>query len=134
MQSILLFISSTLFGFFCFRIAKTKNRNPFFWFNMGVFFGLIGLIIIFFLKTKKIITPQKIFFPTEIITDTNFWYYIDETKKQIGPMSLKALFDKYKFGNISETTYVWNDTLKDWKELKEISFFSKYLKDITNWL
>ncbi|OGN62231.1 MAG: hypothetical protein A3F40_02565 [Chlamydiae bacterium RIFCSPHIGHO2_12_FULL_27_8] len=130
MQTVLMFISATIFGFFSAKIAKSKNRESFFWFNIGFFFGIVGLLIILFLKAKKsklLIDKKNILTLLEIAKDQNYWYYLDTNMKQIGPMSLKALFDKFKIGSISESGYVWNDTLEDWTYLKNIPIFKDYI-------
>ncbi|MBN2479699.1 MAG: DUF4339 domain-containing protein [Parachlamydiales bacterium] len=138
---ILLMISWICFGLFCSNIAKSKNRSRLTWFFLGVFFGLVALLIIIFLKPLPLLEDEIIIQqarPNEPIFDTtkdfNFWYYLDNDKTQVGPISFDALYRKYLSKIISESTYVWNDTMKNWQKIKEISIFSKNSKasDITS--
>jgi hypothetical protein len=117
------------FGFLCSYLAKNKNRKPVFWFYMGVFFGLIAVVVILFLKKdKKIIHEIKdikvkidnSIFKINPLDDKNFWYYLDKDNKQIGPLSLKAIEDNFLNKKINPFTYVWNDTLDEWKKLNEL--------------
>ncbi|NGX33738.1 MAG: hypothetical protein K1060chlam1_00079 [Candidatus Anoxychlamydiales bacterium] len=145
------------------KLAYKKNRDTQTWFILGLFFGIIALAIIYFLKPLKIIRNiQKksnqslanhfsILKPLKIIrniqkksnqslanhfsilkTDNNYWYYLDNEKNQIGPMSLKKLYDIYLKEKISNYTYVWNDSMDTWKKLIDISSLSKLLKNSTN--
>jgi len=122
------------------KLAYKKNRDSQLWFMLGLLFGIIALIIIYFLKplkslkknTQKISIKPLIEHLAVLNTDNNYWYYLDNTRKQVGPMSLKKLYDFYLKQKISNHTYVWNDTMNNWKKLKEISSLSKILKKTTN--
>ncbi|NGX56232.1 MAG: hypothetical protein K1060chlam5_00469 [Candidatus Anoxychlamydiales bacterium] len=120
------------FGLSCSIIAKNKGKKPFFWFYMGVFFGIIALFTILFLKKeKKEIKKEIINSPLKdqnqtidpTIKDTNFWYYLDGDNKSCGPMSLKVLKDSILDKKINPSTYVWNDTLDGWKKIDELNIF-----------
>ena len=142
MNPILLAICWLCFGSGCAKIAKKKNRNPSTWFILGIFFGLVALVIILILKPKRG-TSKNISINPYLDTETkkndsifqkddNYWYYLDNTHTQVGPMSLRALFDNYFKGKISKTTFIWNDTMKDWTKLMEISKLRDLLKKPTN--
>jgi hypothetical protein len=109
------------FGIICSKIAQKKYRSKSNWFYLGLLFGALALIIILFLKPLKII-ENKIS-PIEI-NDNNFWYYLDHKENQIGPVSLHKIFDSYQNGLVNENTFVWNDTMEDWKKIKEINSIS----------
>jgi hypothetical protein len=119
------------FGYLCSYIAKNKNKKRLFWFYMGILFGLIALIIILFLKKdKKMIKnikevkAQKNIFKINPLNDKNFWYYLDDDNKQIGPLSLKAIEDNILNKKINPFTYVWNDTLDEWKRLNQLDILN----------
>lgn len=121
------------------KLAYKKNRDTQTWFILGLFFGIIALAIIYFLKPLKIIrniqkkSNQSLANHFSILkTDNNYWYYLDNEKNQIGPMSLKKLYDIYLKEKISNYTYVWNDSMDTWKKLIDISSLSKLLKNSTN--
>jgi len=138
MNPMLLILCWACLGLACSKIARRKNRNSSIWFFLGLSFGIIALIIVYFLKPIKIIAkknqnPLSQTSLSPVFKDNNYWYYLDNERKQIGPMSLKRLFDNYLMGKISDTTFVWNDTMETWKKLKEVSAFLKILKQqLTN--
>ncbi len=109
------------------KIAYKKNRDTETWFWLGLYFGIIALIIIYFLKPLKIIKKTKNISINSLNNkfavlkaDNNYWYYLDNEKKQIGPMSLSKLYDSYLKGIVSSYTYVWNDTMDNWKKLIDV--------------
>lgn len=130
MQSLLIAICWFFFGLFCSKIAKNKNRNTYVWFILGILFGLLSLIIIYFLKPLRSTSINTIL-PTQgqILdipeNDNNYWYYLDHEKKQIGPLSINKIFNNYLEKVISEDTYVWNDTMSTWIKFKEVPIFKK---------
>lgn len=134
MRTILIVSIWVVFGAICFKMARKKIRNTTHWFFLGFFFGLLAVIVLYFLKPLGSITQdiliQRDPFPF-LKNDKNYWYYLDIQKKQIGPMSIKKIFDNYLEAKISENTFVWNDTMGDWIRLKETSIFSKFQKKIT---
>ncbi len=125
----LLIVLWVCFGILSSKIARKKNRNIFYWFFLGLFFGLLGLIIIYFLKPLKDMNQNVINQNQPLsLTDNNYWYYLDIDKNQIGPVSIKLLFDNYLEGKISDNTFVWNDTMQNWMKLKEVPIFFNILK------
>ena len=106
-------------------LARKRGRNPYVWFFVGFFFGILGAMVIFFApKAKKKPSPlsepskqdplPSIKGPTD-----KFWYYLDPTHQQMGPMSLDALTSAWREGKISLTTYIWHEELSEWKFLKD---------------
>ncbi len=132
MQIFFIILSAALFGLLCSGMAQRKNRNPIIWFFVGFSFGIFAVTLLLFLKPVRLETVQIVKKPLISHKDDNFWYYIDLQKKQIGPMSLQALLNNYFKGLISESTYVWNDTMTNWQKLKTMSFFSNVIKDFTS--
>ena len=142
LHPILLVICWICFGTSCAKIARKKNRAPSTWFVLGLFFGFLALATIYFLKPKR--SAQKNitinpYLDTKTLNqesifqkDNNYWYFLDSAHKQIGPMSLRSLFDNYFKGKISKTTFIWNDTMKNWTRLNELSSLLTLLKDVTN--
>lgn len=117
--------SAVAFGAFSAYFAYKRGRNPYKWFFIGFFFGLLGLFaaVLFLPSSKKkipasiaVIKPQ----PRILGPSDKFWYYLDPQHKQVGPISYSALSDFLKKGSILPTTYVWNEDMDDWKILKEL--------------
>lgn len=104
-------------------LAARQGRNPYLWFFIGFFFGLVGLVTIFFVpkiqKEKKgeartPVTESFIVGPTD-----KFWYYLDPAHKQMGPLSFTALNRAWKEGKVKSTTFVWNEEFSEWKPLQD---------------
>lgn len=132
-QFLFMTLIGIFWGFLCSKIAKAKNRNQYYWFILGFFLCLIALVSIIFLKPIKSSTSKNIIKQNPdqlslINTDNNYWYYLDINKNQVGPMSLKKLFESYLEGIISDNTFVWNDTMTKWMKLKEVTIFSNIIK------
>ncbi len=47
-------------------------------------------------------------------------YYLDEQKKQFGPMSFNALNKAWNEGALRERTFVWNEAMENWQHLKDV--------------
>lgn len=123
--------AALLFGF-AFAIlsaylAHRRGRNPYIWFCVGFFFGIFGVMAIFFApqkKPKEAVQPIPEPIPAPILSiqgpTDKFWYYLDPTHQQQGPMSLDALTLAWREGRISPATFVWHEDLSDWKPLKDL--------------
>lgn len=105
-------------------LAYKKSRNPVIWFLIGFFFGLLGIATMFLFSPRKLpqikasnenaASHQIIHGPSD-----KFWYYLNASHQQVGPMSRDALETSLQQGKILPATYVWNEELPDWKPLKE---------------
>lgn len=108
-------------------LAIRRGRRPVFWFFIGFFFDLLGLIAFFFVPTpkKKLIpvpltgtktVPEPYLFgPAD-----KFWYYLDESREQVGPMSHSGITNAWKGGKLSPATFIWHEDLPEWKPLEEL--------------
>ncbi|MBI5273176.1 MAG: DUF4339 domain-containing protein [Chlamydiia bacterium] len=118
-----LILSASAMGLLGAYLAHRRGRNPYAWFCIGFFFGLLGAMFIFFAPAHKKTALQgesKSSIPSFILqgpTD-KFWYYVDKAEQQIGPMSFEALRSAWGQGKISPATYVWHEDLPDWKPLE----------------
>ncbi len=119
-------ITWLIFGATSAYMAKTRGKNPYLWFFLGVFFGIFGILFLFFgPKAKKAngpatidITPQ--FDPAH---SEKLWYYLAPSNEQNGPMSFEALVKALREGKVSDKSYVWNETLENWQPFAD--FFPK---------
>ena len=116
--------------------AKRTGRNPYIWFSIGTFFGILALITIYILNHRKNMVPvqtkpcnsQK---PKEApdlslkAKDSRFWYYLDKKHIQQGPISFTKLYSLWEEKEVSLSTYLWNEDLDDWKHLKEVDAFQE---------
>ena len=113
-------------------LAKKRGKNPYIWFGIGMFLGVLGMLILFFMPNKK----KSVQAPTEPIKDDEitidvtpevkpselekFWYYLTKGNEQHGPMSFDALKRAFKEGLVSDATYVWNEEMDAWKRFGEL--------------
>jgi hypothetical protein len=119
-------IISLIMGVTTLYYAKKQGKNPFLWFSIGFIFGLIGLCFLFFAPRRKKSSPQnKNSPPIEVQPAPAFplnslWYYLDKQEIQQGPMSFQKLQETHKEGIIDMETYIWNETLSDWKKWNDL--------------
>lgn len=111
-----------VFGAVSAYVANRRGKNPYLWFFLGMFFGIFGVLFLFFAprpKAKKEaqndpntidVTP---IFSSE--HQDKLWYYIDERNTRHGPMSFQALSKAWGEGKILPTTNVWNEGLSGWR-------------------
>lgn len=101
-------------------LAFKRGKNPYLWFAIGFFFGVLGIFAMFFTAAKKksAPAPKQPTLRLEGPID-KFWYYLDPSNTQQGPMSKEALTSAWKAGKITPSTYIWHEELPEWKPLKE---------------
>jgi hypothetical protein len=104
--------------------AKKRKLNPFFWFGICAFFGLLPLLIFIFLprilkRQKKKTPPIKVAAPLPFPAES-IWYYLDEKEQQTGPMSFIKLQEMKRDGKLLEDTYIWNEIMTHWRQWKNV--------------
>ncbi len=128
--------------------ANKQGRNPLIWFAVGCFLPSCTLILLFilpiigyFFKRKLLKTmgqsknkpkpPQEdgtvtidipLFPDLQVSKDATkkLWYFLDSENKTVGPMSFVAFYQKWKNGTILGKTFVWNESLNEWKQFQEV--------------
>ena len=126
-----------ILGTICSRVARHRGRNPTLWFFLGVVLGVIGLLILYIMPSKKAavatapatasirneepieisVSPTD---PAPPAESTILWYYLDNENKQYGPMSFTALQGAWDDDQITSSTYVWNEKMENWQTLEEL--------------
>jgi hypothetical protein len=106
--------------------AKARGRDPRGWFCIGLLLGIFGLLLLFILpkimrKTHVTLEPAPaLALPLlENPHPDKFWYYLDSSNSQFGPMSFQALQTALEQGKITQQTLVWNEEFESWKPLQE---------------
>lgn len=108
-------------------MAKARGKNPYLWFFLGMFFGVFGLLFLYLSSRAKGAAQRKAEGPTTIDITPQFdpahseklWYYLEPDNQQKGPMSFNALAEAFRDGKVSNKTFVWNETLENWKPFAE---------------
>ena len=131
-------------------VAYKRGRNPTLWFFIGLLFGWIGLVVIFFLprqediakrrqemidresakereKTGQQETPVTLEIKTPLFADKE-WYYLDKSFAQQGPVSFLLIQGSYDKREIDPETYVWYTGMAEWKKLADLSEVVAYLE------
>lgn len=117
----IMWICAAVFGAVSAFLAHRQKRNPYLWFAIGFFFGILGVFSIFFsgnTRKKEPTTPREPIY-TILGPSDKFWYYVDADHKQQGPVSRDAIFTQWKEGKLNGSTYVWHEELSEWKALKD---------------
>ena len=116
-------------------IAKNRGRNPAIWFFIGLFFGLIGVIVLLILPVVK--TSRSTFFgirqeePYTIevtaqqaasCSDLEYkkWYWLDSAHTQMGPVTFSELQTGWREGLITSRSFVWTEGMDAWKQVEEL--------------
>ena len=121
-------VAAFLFGVLCSYLAYKRGRSPYRWFFIGFLLGILGLIALFAVPSRNrraasapviaAIAPALV--PVISGPADKFWYYLDASHQQQGPMSHNALSSALREGKISLATYVWNEEMADWKILQDL--------------
>jgi hypothetical protein len=121
-MSLLFTIGWLIMGALTSHYAKQRNRNPYLWFVIGLLFGILGLLLVFILPSRKEEISKIVSLPPPMESEKPFvlWYYVDENDAQQGPMSEKSFLLAQQEGKIKPLSYVWNTGMEHWKRLEEI--------------
>lgn len=137
MQIVLSIILWILFGCATAYFAQQRGRDPTIWFFIGMFLGLIGLLLLFILPSYSEkesileiqVTPNSVTTvpeETDLKNDnTQEWYYLDPQRTQIGPVTFNALKEKWEQGNVTKGTLLWCEGMKNWTTAGELGLFAE---------
>lgn len=141
-----------LFLIACFTAyyAHQQGRNPILWFIIGILLGIFGLLILIFFpaksESKNNGTPtmtvskpdpsqphgENLLHQEELKTLQNdkLWYYLDLNHQQMGPVSIIALRELWKRGQLELTSYVWSEGMEKWQLVDELPDLKKSLNEV----
>lgn len=124
--------------------ADRKGRNAMAWFVLGLLLGAIAPLILLFLpslngKDKELDSNQRgpSSMPTSFPFDSKethelpvirpifpeenkLWYYLDQNHNQYGPVSIIALKDLWKTGQLELNSYVWSEGMQNWEKVDNL--------------
>lgn len=108
--------------------AKKRGRDPIIWFLLGMFFGLLGLLLLFLMpslaENEKTIpnTLSTSVLPNTVSVDypKMVWYYLDSSHKQQGPVTFDALRSMWSTASLFRNSLVWCEGMVDWKRIEEL--------------
>lgn len=122
MSTPFLLVTGLALGTLAAYLAKRRGLNPYFWFGIGLFFGAIGICVMFLLPKKtdqsnEVPIPPA---PPILPKKNTLWYYLDQNHTQSGPISEDFLQELFHKKTISEETYLWCEDMDNWERYKEI--------------
>lgn len=125
-------VIAILMGSLTAYIAKGRGRSPSIWFFIGMFFGIFGLIALFFFPAIKaeektsIVRQVPHAEPSPPVVEavdplaTREWFYLDSQHKQLGPVPVGTLQELWKDKVVGEGSYVWCEGMENWKKVSDI--------------
>ena len=73
-------------------------------------------------------SPALLFATMSSWTDSTEWFYLgDDGVETLGPFSTAEIADAHQGGGVDEETWVWNEGMDGWKQLKDHEEFNEYL-------
>jgi hypothetical protein len=138
-------------------VAWKRGRSPLIWFIVGIFFGWLGFLLVYFLPVQEEVLKQR---EEEVsraqkIEPQNLekqglekqglekiepvqekhayeevnWFYLDKERKQQGPISSSSIENLWKKQEIMPATYVWKEGMQDWKKVEELPGLIRALQE-----
>lgn len=131
-----------LLGWVTSYYAQQRGRDPLIWFLVGMFLGLIGLLLLFILPSvtndkekenssldeqdelkegiSQTIEIQPEFIQKQPEYAISQWYYLDKERQQQGPVEFEELKKIWVDHQIDFLTYVWHEGMENWKKIEEL--------------
>lgn len=147
METLLIILLCVGMGWLNAYYAEQRGRNNIVWFIIGFYTGLLGLLVLFLLPavTKdgkepsekqnsesipegETLTVEPLSIkrtPEELDCE---WFYVDNEKKQQGPISLEKMKELWQEKMIIDQTYVWCEKMQNWQYIKELSRLQEQLE------
>jgi hypothetical protein len=130
MQMLLSFVIWLLIGGATAYFAQQRGRDPFIWFMIGMFLGLLGLLLVFLLPSleepdQEAEGHEEHLVESQVPAKTHDylikdWFYLDALRQQQGPMRFEILKKIWEQGSISENSYVWCEGMKQWEKIENL--------------
>lgn len=140
------FVIALLAGFFCASLARSRGRNPYFWFTAGLLFPLLGWFLLYFAPDKRKEKPtaqarlltlrekaaaklaakeaaleaKTGIYPTYPFSTEFLWYYLDKEGIAHGPMSAHAIGKALEHGDLHLDSFIWRKEWSDWQRVSSL--------------
>ena len=124
-------------------LAYQRGRDPYMWFVIGIFFGVLAMLLLVILpvvtneeelkaqeKSKELVDrreeqmkeQEKLENAPNLqpqSVETNEWFYLDKTRQQQGPFSFYVINELWEGAEINAHTLVWTDGMAEWKQIQD---------------
>lgn len=131
----ILLVSIGIAGFVSYQ-AYLRGKNPWLWFAIGFFFGILSPIFLLFFTahpqapasresakefpSEEGFQEKQILQPPHFNDDKVLWYYLDNEHRQMGPVTLMTLKELIEKEVLHKKTYVWTQGMGNWKKIEEL--------------
>ncbi|MCC5831911.1 MAG: DUF4339 domain-containing protein [Chlamydiales bacterium] len=122
MQLFNLLLFWVFFGCIASYLAKRRGRNPLAWFFLGLFLGILGVLLVVILPNRlhRLRVPPSLPRPQRSEAWLKMWYYLDPAHSQQGPLEFPDLAKHLRENRLTESSLVWGEGMKEWKPLAEM--------------
>lgn len=151
-MTILTMILWVLMGTATAYLANQRGRDPYIWFAIGMFLGILAMLLVVILppakseeeseadqRNKEIIErrerqveeQEKIESAPDLepqSIETKEWFYLDKERKQQGPFSFYVINELWEGGTLNTHTLVWTEGMPEWKKIQEIPDLNEILE------
>ena len=62
------------------------------------------------------------------VEEDKLWYYLDQNRQQVGPVSLIAVRELWNRGQLELTSLVWTKGMEQWQKIDDLSELKNYLR------
>lgn len=154
MSTIITMVLWMLMGVATSYLASQRGRDPYIWFAIGIFFGLLAMLALILLPPVKSEEEREIDRKNEEIVErrekqleeeerqenapdlqpqsveAKDWFYLNKAGQQQGPLSFYLLNELWEGGEVTERSYVWTEGMSDWKRIVDVSDLHKVLEEL----
>lgn len=134
MNVFFLFLISFIWGWVTAYFANKRGREQTTWFFAGFLFAFFALIVLFLLpdlskKEDYPETEEEVHVSEHPSFDQHDWYYLDKSRHTHGPFRFDELKERWIQEQLEPNTYIWNETMDDWKRAEKVKEFLVKIKE-----
>lgn len=125
-------------------IASQRGRDPYIWFALGMFFGILAMLALVLMppgksqqeldkdqRTKEIVErrekqmeeQEKIEKAADLepqSLEAKEWFYLDKERQPQGPFSYYVIHELWESGVVDPQILVWTEGMSEWKKVQDI--------------
>jgi hypothetical protein len=135
-------------------LAYQRGRDPYIWFALGIFLGILAVLALVLLppiqsqeeieadqknqeiiklREKQVQEQEKIENSPDLqpqSIQTKEWFYLDKSRQQQGPYSFYIISELWENGDITAHSYMWSNGMPDWRRVHDIPELFNALEQI----